>query len=284
MASVVHVAGYPADLVDALLDDALAHPGVPLAIAGPQGSGKSTLAAQIVAACAARGRRAATSSLDDVYLDRPQRLALARDIHPLLATRGPPGTHDPALACRIVDDVLAGRPTRLPRFDKATDRRLPPEAWPDVRGVDLLVVEGWCLRVPPEGEAALAEPLNALEAREDPDGTWRRHCDRALATSYAPLWARLPRLVWLHPPSFDVVPDWRWEQERALAAARPGAATLDRTGIGRFVQHFERITRQAMRTLPGLADVVVHLDARRRPISVASTAAVPAGAPPTIGG
>jgi len=33
-------------------------------------------------------------SLDDFYLGHAARLQLARDIHPLLATRGVPGTHD----------------------------------------------------------------------------------------------------------------------------------------------------------------------------------------------
>ena len=36
-------------------------------------------------------------SLDDLYLPKAERLRLARDVHPLLATRGVPGTHDVAL-------------------------------------------------------------------------------------------------------------------------------------------------------------------------------------------
>ena len=71
---------------------------VPLiAISGAQGSGKSTLTTR-----AARDLSCAALSLDDVYLTRAERAALAARIHPLFAVRGPPGTHDLAL----LDTVL----------------------------------------------------------------------------------------------------------------------------------------------------------------------------------
>ena len=44
-----------------------------------------------------RFERAVTFSMDDLYLGRAARVDLARRIHPLLATRGVPGTHDPML-------------------------------------------------------------------------------------------------------------------------------------------------------------------------------------------
>ncbi|NOU04542.1 MAG: adenylyl-sulfate kinase, partial [Novosphingobium sp.] len=59
-----------------------------LGICGAQGSGKSTLAAALAQRLAAQGLRAATLSLDDLYLTRAERQALARDVHPLFATRG----------------------------------------------------------------------------------------------------------------------------------------------------------------------------------------------------
>jgi D-glycerate 3-kinase len=36
--------------------------------------------------------------------------------------------------------------------------------------------------------------------------------------------------------------------------------------VMRFVQFFERVSRQAMRTLPAIADRTIRLDAERRPI------------------
>ena len=266
-------AGYPPDFVAHWLDRALAVPrtrGRPplFAIAGLQGTGKSTLAAQMQALGAQRGLRVVVLSIDDFYLTRRERLALGRRVHPLLATRGPPGTHDVGLACATIDALrrmAAGDTVPLPRFDKIADRRLPPSRWPRVRGrPDLVVFEGWFLRVPPQDEAALRRPLNALERDEDADGTWRRHCNAALA-GYAPLWRRLDFLLFLQGPGFECVPDWRWQQERTLQARHPGRRAMTRAAVMRFVLFFERVSRQALRTLPAIADATVRVDARRRP-------------------
>lgn len=253
-------------LIEALLDLAVAarREGAPLALAGPQGSGKSTLAMRLVDAAAARGLRAVSLSIDDVYLDRAERERLSREVHPLLVTRGPPGTHDVALACDVIDRLVAGHAVALPRFDKLGDARLPESHWPRVHGCDVLLVEGWCLRVPAQDAEALRDPVNALERDEDVGGGWRRWCNDALARDYPALWARLPRLVVLQPPSFDVVPLWRWQQECALHAAESARVAMSRSAVERFVQHFERVGRHALSTLPARADHVLHLDAERR--------------------
>lgn len=263
-----HDAGFPQALVDAALEGVGRSAGMQvLGISGLQGSGKSTLAAQVARAAVQAGLSAACLSLDDVYLTRGQRLRLAATVHPLLATRGPPGTHDLPLALATIDALRAGATPLLPRFDKLADDRLRPQHWPRPRrALDLLVLEGWCLGVPAEEAGALATPLNALEAGEDPDGTWRRFCNAALARHYPALWSRLDRLWFLQPPQFEAVYAWRWQQEQALEAARPGRAGMDRAALARFIQHYERISRQALRTLPARADRVVRLDARRRPL------------------
>jgi D-glycerate 3-kinase len=266
---IPHV-GFAATLVGQLLDDALAAPGTPpvYGITGVQGSGKSTLAAQLVAAAKARGLRATALSIDDFYLGRRERQALGRRVHPLLATRGPPGTHDVALACRTLDllrRLQLGGQVSLPRFDKASDRRLSPSRWPTLHErPDLIVFEGWFLKVPPESADALQSPLNALEREQDPDGIWRKYCNRALA-GYQPLWQRLDRLLWLRAPGFEVVPKWRGQAETALRAAHVGQGTMTPEQLGRFVQFFERVSRQGERTLPAIADRIVVLDRERRP-------------------
>jgi len=271
MATNAHAAaphGFDAALVTRLLDDAHAAGARVYGISGLQGSGKSTLAAQLAAAAAARGRRTVAVSLDDFYLDAPQRAALAREVHPLLATRGPPGTHDVALACEVLDALRERRPVRVPRFDKLSDRRLPVADWPQVDAADLVVFEGWCLGATAEDASALDAPLNRLERDEDADGRWRRHCSAALARDYPALWRRIDRLLFLQPPGFEVVPEWRWQQEQALRAADPGARGMDRDALARFVQHYERVSRQALRVLPARADVVVELDRARRPVAL----------------
>src|SRR5690606_19041052 len=160
-----------------------------------------------------------------------ERLRLGRTVHPLCATRGPPGTHDVALACDTLDALAAGAPARLPRFDKIADRRLPPSRWPVARAIDLVVFEGWFLRVPPQAPRALAGPLNALERDEDPDGTWRSWVNARLGDAYPPLWERLPWLLFLQGPGFEVVRDWRWQQERALQARHPGRRAMDHAQV-----------------------------------------------------
>ena len=171
-------AGYAPGFVAAVLDDALAHGARCHAIAGLQGSGKSTLSAQVAALAATRGLRVVVLSIDDFYLGRRERLALGRRVHPLLATRGPPGSHDVALAIDTVDALREGRAAPLPRFDKIADRRLPPSKWPRARA-DVVLFEGWFQKVPAQRADELAVPLNALERDADPDGTWRRYCTTA---------------------------------------------------------------------------------------------------------
>ncbi|MBN8482926.1 MAG: hypothetical protein J0L88_15180, partial [Xanthomonadales bacterium] len=72
-------------------------------------------------------------------------------------------------------------------------------------------------------------------------------------------------------PAFDVVAGWRDEQERALRRRRAPHA-MDAAALVRFVAHYERLSRHALRTLPILADVLVALDRRRKVRSVSAPA------------
>ncbi|WP_217537392.1 kinase [Stenotrophomonas sp. GbtcB23] len=262
--------GFPDALVAQALDDALAVTAtVPvLAISGLQGSGKSTLAAQVVGLAQQRGLRAAAVSIDDFYLTRAQRQRLARQVHPLLLTRGPPGTHDLPLAHATLQAITARQPVALPRFDKLADERVPEAQWAQCHEpLDLLVFEGWFLGTPAQADSELDTPLNALEREADADGRWRRWCNQALAGQYPALWQRCDRLWFLQPPDFAVVPRWRWQQEQNLQAAQPERSSMSRAQLERFVQYYERVSRQALRTLPALADRVVVLDDQRRIVS-----------------
>lgn len=238
-----------------------------LGVNGAQGTGKSTLAA-FLAECLRSdyGRRAATLSIDDLYLRRADRQALAAAVHPLLETRGVPGTHDVQLGIRVVNGLATlGRNDTLPipRFDKARDDRAPDSAWPVATGpVDVVVLEGWCVGSLPQPESALAEPVNALERRDDPDGRWRRYVNDQLRTAYPPLFALLDRLVFLAAPGFDAIRAWRLEQEHKLreSAAPDAGRVMSDTEVIRFIEFFERITRHNLQTLPGVADVILRLD------------------------
>lgn len=261
-----HGQGYDAGFVAAILDAALAGDDRIYAIAGLQGTGKSTLSAQVAALAAKRGLQVVPLSIDDFYLGHAQRQRLGREIHPLCATRGVPGSHDVALACAVLDGLREGRTTALPRFDKIADDRLPESQWPRVGHADLVLLEGWFLKVPPQSEAELAEPINALERDEDPQGTWRRWSNDALGRDYPALWQRLPRLLFLQGPGFEIVPQWRWQQEQTLQAQHPDRQAMTHAQVLRFVQFFERVSRQAMRSWPALADRTIRLDADRKPL------------------
>lgn len=258
--------------VECWLADASTTPLV-LGLCGSQGSGKSTLAAGLADRLAAGGRRAAILSLDDLYLPGAARAALARDIHPLLRTRGVPLTHDVARGLQLIADMRAGRPVRMPRFDKAMDEPEPYERWTTIApAIDVILFEGWCVGARPQADAALDDPINALERTEDGDGRWRRAVNAALGGPYAALFGAIDRLVLLAAPDFAVVHGWRLEQEETLRQhiAAAGGATeglMDAVAIERFVQHYERLTRAILFEMSARADLVIRLDADRRPLA-----------------
>jgi D-glycerate 3-kinase len=242
-----------------------------IGLSGPQGSGKSTAAARIAAILNERGCAAAVLSLDDFYLPRKTRLDLARDVHPLLLTRGVPGTHEIALLERCVAqmrDPAASTPVAVPVFDKLADDRVHRSDWRLVgRPLDVILVEGWCIGARPQAQSELAVPVNQLERVEDRDGRWRRFVNAQLQGAYGDLFARLDALVAFRAPSFEIVERWRGQQEIELAAVTRRSPALTGAELRRFVSHFERLTR-SMDSNP-TAGLVIDLDERRLPLGYA---------------
>jgi D-glycerate 3-kinase len=228
-------------------------------ICGSQASGKSTLSAALVRRAADEGVPAVSLSLDDIYLTRAEREELARTVHALLITRGVPGTHDVALGLQVIAALERGEAALLPRFDKGTDDRAPQSAWDRApANTRLLIFEGWCTGAVPQDEAALAEPVNALERDEDPDGSWRGHANRALAGEYSALFGRLDLLILLAAPGFETVYGWRCQQEQVLHQRGAPQAMSDEA-IARFIAHYERLTRHILSEMPARADMVAWL-------------------------
>lgn len=242
-------------------------------LCGAQGSGKSTLAAALQPLLEARGITVAVFSLDDLYLTRQERLALAESVHPLLRTRGVPGTHDVALGLQTLQALAARGVVALPAFDKSRDDRRPAHLWPTVPApVQVVILEGWCVGAVAD-DASLVEPVNALERDCDADGTWRRFVNRSLAGPYQALFAMLDLLILLKAPDFDVVYRWRLEQEHKLreqVAAEGGdlSRVMNDQQVGQFISHYERLTRHILQEMPARADVLVRLDELRRPLSI----------------
>lgn len=230
---------------------------------GGQGSGKSTLCELTAVHLRHRhGLRCLVLGLDDLYLGHAERARLAAEVHPLLATRGVPGTHEVqrglSLLRQLRAGIVPGRPLPLPRFDKAADDRLPQAREPLLdMDVDVVLFEGWCVGVAPQGAGELAVPVNALEAQEDPDGRWRRFVNAALAGGYAQLFSQLDVLLMLQVPDFEAVLRWRREQEAVQHSQR--GSGMSEAELARFVAHYERLTRHGLATLPGRADLVLAL-------------------------
>ncbi len=230
-----------------------------VALAGGQGAGKSTLARAIVAACAHFDLRALALSIDDFYRTRAERQRLAEAVHPLLATRGPPGTHDMDLCASVLDALARPEEAAIPVFDKGVDDRSPSPRL--VMGpVDVVLLEGWCVGARPQPPDALRTPVNALEAEEDVAGRWRAHVNAALADAYAGVFGSFDGLMFLRVPNLAAVRRWRLEQE----SERPPGQRLGPEQIERFVAHYERLTLWMLEDLPARADVLVELDEAHR--------------------
>ena len=244
-----------------------------IGINGAQGTGKSTLA-KLFKLCLTEAKfKVAVLSIDDFYLSKAARAHLAETVHPLLATRGVPGTHDVEQLESCLSQLLDGQAgtVKIPRFDKAADNpvtidHLAPTTLP----VDLVILEGWFIGLEPEPCQNLLSPVNRLEAIEDCDGSWRNFVNNSLRSDFADIFDRLNSLLMLQAPSLEQVFAWRSLQEEKLKRHRAARVDADTSGvmgseeIGRFIQHFERLTRHALNTLPGKADWVFHLDSQHR--------------------
>jgi len=107
-----------------------------LGINGAQGTGKSTLSRFLAGSLRDdHGRAVAELSIDDIYLTRAERETLAKTVHPLLLTRGVPGTHDVDLGTSVLERLgrlESGHRLALPRFDKSIDDRQDADTWPEV--------------------------------------------------------------------------------------------------------------------------------------------------------
>ncbi len=235
-------------------------------VQGTQGSGKSTLAEFLRLILGVEHQlRVLVLSIDDFYLTRAERAQLAESVHPLLITRGVPGTHDIDLALNLLDqlDTLQeGQTLAIPRFNKALDDRYPREHWEQQQGpVDVIILEGWCVGLTAEPQVRLTQPVNSLEQEEDSQGVWRQFVNRQLAGPYQQLFKRLEYLIVLSAPSFASVLAWRQLQEQKLAERwaklhpNQPARIQSSAQLTRFVAHYQRLTEWALLSLPGQADV-----------------------------
>ncbi|PKS11142.1 hypothetical protein jhhlp_002903 [Lomentospora prolificans] len=232
-----------------------------LGLSGLQGSGKSTWAAALVQALTTQHNlKTRTLSLDDLYFDHPQLVAI-REANPqngLLQTRGQPGTHDEILAQSFFKQVLnfnaepgdgenASAFIGWPAFDKSLHNgqggRVPIDQWEKVpldQGLDVLIFEGWCLGFQPLSQESVkrkweqARASAAAPGREDDAllvNTLGSHdlshlllindnLRRYCATFTGP--DHFDGFLHLSTDNLANVYEWRLGQERALRQHKPG--------------------------------------------------------------
>ena len=241
-----------------------------IGINGAQGTGKSTLAKLLSALLTSSGYRAVNLSIDDFYYSKAKRQELADEIHPLLRSRGVPGTHDVDLALNLIEQLYAAGSNQqitLPRFDKSLDDCRPVAACEQIQGpIDIIILEGWFVGAKAQAGDELTQAINELEINEDSDGRWRAYVNQQLAGSYQSLFEKIHILLMLQAPGFEQVLEWRSLQEEKLRTlvVTDASGLMDRKAIKHFIQHFERLTRHCLRTLPDSADRVFRLNTEHR--------------------
>lgn len=262
-----------------LEDIALHHNGserpLLLGVNGAQGSGKSTFtefAAMFLTQVL--GKTCIGFSIDDFYFSKAKRRQLAKDVHPLLETRGVPGTHDIALLKKTIQYVMDGKRCLIPRFDKAIDDLMPTSEWHiNETKPDFVIIEGWCVGSVASDSASLQHPINQLEKDADPSGQWRHYVNQQLSLHYQPVFNLIDRLIMLKAPSFQCVYQWRVEQEHKMLD-RLKEQNQDIEGLGmtdqqiaNFISYYQRITEDNIARMPEFCDVLFNLDSNRNVIS-----------------
>jgi D-glycerate 3-kinase len=243
-----------------------------IGINGAQGAGKTTFA-NLLKVVLEKGynMKVLLLSIDDLYLKRSEREKLAKKVHPLLITRGVPGTHDINLGNTVLDQLTNAKPgtkTRIPRFNKAIDDQFPESEWDIFTGrPDVILFDGWFMGAVEQPESELLEPINSLEAQEDPDAVWRTYVNEQLKHVYKPFFDRLDLLVMLKVPSFEKVYEWRSLQENKLKLKTQGQKMLrimDEKELQRFIAHYERLTKFILEEMPSRVDMLFKVNDNHR--------------------
>ncbi len=238
-----------------------------IGVNGAQGAGKTTFGQLLkVVLEQSYGLKVVQLSIDDLYLSRAERQQLSEEVHPLLITRGVPGTHNVKLGEDTLDSLCAAGPkdlTLIPRFNKALDDPYPRANWDEFVGrPDVILFDGWFMGAVEQKETELLTPINDLERNEDPYCVWRRFVNSQLKENYKSLFNRLDLLVMLKVPSFDKVYEWRSLQEEKLRIKTQGQKNLrvmSDEELIRFISHYERLTRHILSEMPSRADVLFNV-------------------------
>jgi len=238
-----------------------------IGLAGGQGSGKTTISSILTLILKKYFKlNVFKVSIDDFYKTRRDRKLLSKNKHPLLMTRGVPGTHDIDLILNFFKKIKDKnfKSLQIPAFNKATDDRFSKSLWYKIKSKpDVIIFEGWCVGARAQTVSQLKKPINSLEKIYDKDAKWRTHVNNQLKTNYKKLFNQLDGLLYLKAKNFNLFREWRLKQERKLlihTKKKKNLKIMSSADIINFMQTYQRITQQMFKDALKSSSIIMDLN------------------------
>ena len=236
-------------------------------LAGGQGTGKTTISSLIrIILIKYFKLKVFRISIDDFYKTRKERIRLSKRVHPMLLTRGVPGTHDINMMLSFFRKAKSKKFKRLklPTFNKAIDDRFNKKKWYDLKNKpDVIIFEGWCVGAKSEKNNTLKKTINSMEEVKDQKQVWRKYVNQQLKTKYKNLYSQLNCLIYLKAKNFSLLQKWRLKQERKLWLSTKSKSKLkimSKGDIINFMQTYQRITQNMFKNMPQYASIIFNLN------------------------
>ena len=240
-------------------------------LAGGQGTGKTTISSLVrIILIKYFKLKVFRISIDDFYKTRKERMNLSKRIHPMLLTRGVPGTHDINMMLDFFRKVKSKkfRRLKLPTFNKAIDDRFNRKRWYDLKNrPDVIIFEGWCVGAKSEKNTTLKKTINSMEKAKDQKQIWRKYVNQQLKSKYKNLYSQLNCLVYLKAKNFSLLQKWRLKQERKLwlnSKRKSNLKIMSKGDIINFMQTYQRITQNMFRYMPKYASIILNLNSNHQ--------------------
>ena len=242
-----------------------------IGLAGGQGSGKTTISSILSIILKKYFKlNVFIVSIDDFYKTRKDRKMLSKKKHPLLMTRGVPGTHDVNLMLSFFKKIKLKKFKSLeaPKFNKAIDDRYKKSLWYKIKTKpDVVIFEGWCVGARAQSSSQLKKPINSLEKVYDQGTKWRAHVNNQLKTKYKTLFNQLDGLLYLKAKNFNLLREWRLKQERKLWIQTKNKKNLKIMSSGdviNFMQTYQRITQQMFKDSLKVSSIIMNLNSNHQ--------------------
>jgi len=236
-------------------------------LAGGQGTGKTTISSLIrIILIKYFKLKVFRISIDDFYKTRKERISLSKRIHPMLLTRGVPGTHDINMMLSFFKKVKRKKFKRLklPTFNKAIDDRSNKKHWYELNEKpDVIIFEGWCVGAKSEKNNTLKKTINSMEKVKDQKKIWRKYVNQQLKLKYKNLYSQLNCLIYLKAKNFNLLQKWRLKQERKLwikSKIKSNSKIMSKGDVINFMQTYQRITENMFRYVPKYASIILNLN------------------------